>query len=235
MTGEPWLTAFTCTGWPFASPNAPPSEVALLAADHVQARPELRRLHLVGDVLEHADDLAAFDLVEDLAAELRVVALLVDRERAVADDRDAAIGRGDEVVPSEILVARQQRHVRHALELHGGPRLRVRAAVRARRLAELLVVPVEPGRLFARRLIVDEDAVLDDVERLGLHAFVVPSARRQRSDLRAIAANVHQLGPVLERAEHFLRRRDEARAGVVRLVAHARDRARSGARPIRES
>ena len=63
-------------------------------------------LHLIGDVLEHADDLAALDLVEDLAAELRVVALLIDRERAVADDRDAAIGRRDEVVPAEVLVAR---------------------------------------------------------------------------------------------------------------------------------
>ena len=36
---------------------------------------------------------AVADLVEELlAAELRVVALLVDRERAVADDRDAAVG-----------------------------------------------------------------------------------------------------------------------------------------------
>ena len=54
----------------------------------------------------------------------------------------------------------------------------------------------------------------------GLHAFVVPAAGGERADLRAIAANVHELGAVLERAEHFLRRRDEARAGVVRLVAH---------------
>src|SRR4249920_3273270 len=66
-------------------------EVALLPANHIQARPEFRRLHLIRDVFEHSDDLAALDLVKDLAAELRVVALLVDRERSVADDRDAAI------------------------------------------------------------------------------------------------------------------------------------------------
>src|SRR6476646_11871256 len=82
-------------------------EVALLAANHIQARPELWRLHLICDVLEHPDDLAALDLVEDLAAKLRVVPLLVDRERSVADDRAAAICRRDEIGLAEIFVARQ--------------------------------------------------------------------------------------------------------------------------------
>src|SRR5258705_10403910 len=122
--------------------------IAFRAADHVQARPELRRLHLIRHVAEHPDDLAALDLVEHLTAELRVVALLIDREGAVADDGDSAIGRGDEILPPDILVAREQRDVRHALELHRGPGLGVRAAVRARRLADLLVVPVEPQRLL---------------------------------------------------------------------------------------
>src|SRR6185369_10479252 len=79
-------------------------EVALWTADHVQARPELRRLHLIGDVLEHTGDLPTLDLVENLAAELRVVALLVDRERAIADDGDAAIGGGDEIVPTDVFL-----------------------------------------------------------------------------------------------------------------------------------
>ena len=43
---------------------------------------------------------------------------------------------------------------------------------------------------------------------------------RAAAFLRAVALNVHELRAVLERAEHLLRRRDEARAGVVRLVAH---------------
>src|ERR1700757_3963105 len=63
-------------------------EVALRSADNVHRAPELRRPHLISAVLEHADDLAALDLIEELSAELRVVALLVDRERAVADDAD---------------------------------------------------------------------------------------------------------------------------------------------------
>src|SRR5690606_33170716 len=52
-----------------------------LVADGRAGVPELRRAHLVSDVLEHARDLAVLDFVEQLPAELRVVALLVDRER----------------------------------------------------------------------------------------------------------------------------------------------------------
>src|SRR3546814_13215990 len=70
--------------------------VVALVADRRAGIPELRRADLVGHVLEHPGDLAVLDLVEQLAAELRVVALLVNREGAVADDVDAflEIGRG---------------------------------------------------------------------------------------------------------------------------------------------
>src|SRR5688500_14776321 len=63
--------------------------VIRLVADRHAGVPELRRADLVGDILDHAADLAVLDLVEQLAAELRVVALLVDREGAIADDVDA--------------------------------------------------------------------------------------------------------------------------------------------------
>src|SRR3970282_2439566 len=51
--------------------------VDLLAHGHARV-PEFRGADLVGDVLDHAGDLAVLDLIEQLAAELRVVALLVD-------------------------------------------------------------------------------------------------------------------------------------------------------------
>src|SRR5690606_41625101 len=63
------------------------AEVALVA-DRTARVPELRRADLVGHVLEHPRDLAIPDLVIQLAAELRVVALLVDRIRAAAVDVD---------------------------------------------------------------------------------------------------------------------------------------------------
>src|SRR5690606_28301170 len=73
--------------------------VRRLAADEVDGVPEFRGAHHVGDVLELSDDLAATDLVADLRAELRVVALLVDGIRGAADHRDALVRGGDEVVP----------------------------------------------------------------------------------------------------------------------------------------
>src|SRR4029079_14025150 len=104
--------------------------------------------------------------------EMRVGALLLDRERAIADDGDAAIGGGDEIVPTDVFLAGQQRDVWHTLELYRRPGLRVRAAMCPRRAPKFLVVPVEPERLLARRLIFDEHTFLDDVEVFGLHAFV---------------------------------------------------------------
>src|SRR5260370_22080202 len=79
--------------------------VALLAADHVHRVPEVRCAHLVCDILELAQDLAALDLVKELAAELRVVALLVDGETAVAHDGDPAVRRGNDLVPTDVLLA----------------------------------------------------------------------------------------------------------------------------------
>jgi hypothetical protein len=46
--------------------------------------PKLLRIRLVGDIAQHPDHLAVADLVEQLAAELEIVALLIDREGAVA-------------------------------------------------------------------------------------------------------------------------------------------------------
>src|SRR5690349_16636729 len=43
-------------------PERAAEEVALRSADHVERGPEIRRAHLIGDVLQHADDLAALDL-----------------------------------------------------------------------------------------------------------------------------------------------------------------------------
>src|SRR5690606_13300275 len=106
------------------------------------------------------------------------------------------------------------------LELHVGPRLRIRTSVRPHRLVALRIPPVEPGRLLARGLVVDEDAVLDDVEVFGHDAFVIPADRRQRAELRPVATHIREIRTMTELAEHLLRRREEARAGVVRLGTH---------------
>ena len=55
-------------------------------------------LRLIGHAREHAALLAAFDLPERVAAELEIVALLVDRETAVALDQDAVVDARDQIV-----------------------------------------------------------------------------------------------------------------------------------------
>src|SRR5690554_279502 len=95
-------------GLALAVEERPAQAVIGLVADRAAGVPELRRADLVGHVLDHAGDLAVLDLVEQLAAELRVVALLLDRERAVADDVDAVLHVLDHVRDRELLIAGRQ-------------------------------------------------------------------------------------------------------------------------------
>ena len=78
-----------------ASPEHPPR---LLAGDRVEIGPEVGRDRVVGDVAHHPRLLAVPDLPEAVAAELAVVALLIDRVAAAAVDQDPVLRVGDELV-----------------------------------------------------------------------------------------------------------------------------------------
>src|SRR5690606_29921907 len=183
--------------------------VALVAHRHAGV-PELRGADLVGHVLEHAGDPPVLDLVEQLAAELGVVALLVDRERAVADDVDAVLHVLDHVGHRQLRAARGQRDVGHALELHARPRVGVAAAVG-------LGLPQDVG-LVADGLVVDQDAVADQVPALALHALVVVADRAEAAGLGLVGEDRDLVAAVAE-AGLALVERGEAGAGVVGLVA----------------
>src|SRR5690606_24533352 len=58
--------------------EGPAETIAALVADCRAGIPEFRRADLVGHVLDHSVDLAVLDPVEQFAAELGVVALLID-------------------------------------------------------------------------------------------------------------------------------------------------------------
>src|SRR5215208_2529965 len=88
----------------FAVRERPAEPVAGFAADHVHRVPEDRRVGLIRDVTQHADDFAALDLVERLAGKREVVALMVDRPRPAVADHHALVRRGDDVVERRILV-----------------------------------------------------------------------------------------------------------------------------------
>src|SRR5690606_36854100 len=66
--------------------------------DGIEVGPEVGGDGVVGHVGDHAGDAAVLDLPEDVATELAVVALLVDRVAAAAVDHDAVTDVGDHVV-----------------------------------------------------------------------------------------------------------------------------------------
>src|SRR5512138_1925074 len=95
--------------------------VGRASADAVAGAPEIGRSRLVRDVAQHAGDLPLADLPERLAAELEVVALLVDRPAAVTVNQDAFVHVRHEVIERTVLPAGLERHVRHPRERNAGP------------------------------------------------------------------------------------------------------------------
>src|SRR2546430_10458198 len=69
-----------------------------LVANAVERSPEVGRTRLVNDARNHSALLAALDLPKSVAAELEVVALVVDGPRAAAVDENAVVHSGDQVV-----------------------------------------------------------------------------------------------------------------------------------------
>src|SRR6185437_11728536 len=61
------------------------------AGDGFAGIPEVRGLCLIRDAAQHPSLLPAFDFPERIAAKLKVVALLVDGETAIAIDQNAVI------------------------------------------------------------------------------------------------------------------------------------------------
>ena len=187
------------------------AELLILARprDAVEVAPEVRRDRVVRHVRHLTRDLAVLDLPEDVAAELAVVPLLVDRVAAAAVDHHAVLHVGDELVAlRRVGRSRLQVHVRHAEERIVAPRVRERAAA-----AEVLADEV---RGLAVGLQADEDAVADDRALRRLHAVVVVGVRAE-AVVGLVGRDVHVLRAVLELSD--VGNLDEARAGVVRLVA----------------
>src|SRR3989441_5827680 len=101
----------------------------LLTANGVQVPPEIGGDRVVGDVGHHARDPAVLDLPEAIAAELAVVALLIDRVAAAAVDEHAVFRVLDDLIAvRRPFRPRLEPHVRHAQERVVAPRGCRRAA-----------------------------------------------------------------------------------------------------------
>src|SRR5690606_9174924 len=144
--------------------------VAVLPADHVHRVPEVRRAALICHVLQHARDPAVAHLIGNLAGELEVVALLIDGPRPTILHDDAPLCIGHDVIERDVLLARHERDVGHALEGDIAPGLRERAAVRAIHPGQRR----DPRGLLTCGLIILEYSVLDDHPLVGGDSFVIP-------------------------------------------------------------
>ena len=68
---------------PFSAVGSAPQSPFFFSADRVHRVPELCRDSGVGRVLQHPGSLSVLDLPSEFAAELEVVAFIVDRPRAI--------------------------------------------------------------------------------------------------------------------------------------------------------
>src|SRR5688500_20216323 len=85
-------------GLSLAAVRSAPEGPLRLVAKHVQALPELRADAGVGRILDHPSALAILDLPADLATELEIQALVVDRPRAVSVNQDVDLGGRDHLL-----------------------------------------------------------------------------------------------------------------------------------------
>src|SRR3954452_1698524 len=159
------------TRFPLAAVERAAQHVGLWSSDRFHRPPEVRRRRLVGDITNHAVELAAADAVEPLAGELEVVALHVDGPRLVADDVDAVVDPGNQLLGRRPVGSGLQRYVGHPPDRRMQRRVGEGATVGPGLTRLARDPPVE--------LVADQDAVLDDVPGLRLHTFVVPADRRQ--------------------------------------------------------
>src|SRR5208282_5397302 len=180
-------------------------------ADGIEGVPELRRDSRVRRVLHHAQPLPAFDLPANFAAELKVIALVVDRPRAVGLHQKSMIRGSNQLLQAERLLTRQQADVGHANHREPIPALRAQRAARA--------ALADGVRGLARTEITGKQSVRDNRRALRRNSLIVEakSAESRPMLLARVGNHIHHLAAVAKRTK--LVEREKRRAGEVRLHA----------------
>src|SRR5258705_8498160 len=196
-------------GLPLAAVRRAPQRPMLRPRDRRARVPELRADPAVARILQHAPALAVPNLPGDLAPELEVVALVVDRPALVGLHVNAAIGSAENCL--QRLPARLEADVSHADQRDPPPAVRPHRPVRA-------ILPHRRSGL-PRRHVPDEQAVANDVRPLRRHSLIVERECPQPRPVlqTSIANHVHHVGPVTQPAQLIERQKTHAR--VIRLAA----------------
>src|ERR1022692_2751059 len=195
-------------GLAFATIGDAPQRPVFASRDGRAGVPELRRDAAVAGVLQHADALAVAHLPGDFAAELEMVALVVDGPTAIGLHVDGVVGAHHFV---ERLLTGEQAHVGHADERQPRPAVGAHAAV-GTRLAHR-------GGGLARSHVAGELASADDIGGLRGHAFIVESESAETGAVlkASVADHVDDLGAIAQVVE--LIEGEKAHAGVVGFAA----------------
>src|SRR6202041_1274086 len=98
------------------------------SCDAVARAPEVAGFRLVSHAGNHPRLLAALDLPERIAAELEVVALLVNGETAIAVNQNSIVHSGDQRIRRDLARSRFQPYIGHTLEWHAVPRIGIAAS-----------------------------------------------------------------------------------------------------------
>src|SRR5580658_10635084 len=115
---------------PFAVVECAAQPIVTLISHLHTGIPELPGIRLVGYILQHAYYLTIFYLVEHLSPKLEIVSLLIDRERAISYDIDTFLHVFDHIIHAQRILPGTERDIRHTLELHVGPALRIATSLR---------------------------------------------------------------------------------------------------------
>src|SRR5947199_9963929 len=119
-------------GLAFAAIWGAPKRPLVTGADGVHRVPEFGGDSGIRWILEHASQLAAFDLPANLAAKLEVITLVVNGPGSVRLHENAVISAGDELIKGQRLFSRQDADIGHADEWNPVPALGAHGAVGAR-------------------------------------------------------------------------------------------------------
>src|SRR5688500_19099379 len=116
-------------GLPLAVRRRAPQPIGGATTDAVARGPEIRRARLVGRVLHDRAQLSVGDLADHGAAELEVVALLIDRRNPATDDEEDTFDVAEQRVERNVRLGRLERDVWHPWEGHARPVIRDRKSV----------------------------------------------------------------------------------------------------------
>src|SRR5438034_2273930 len=160
--------------------------VGCLATQTVARVPEIGRARLIRDIAQHGADFAFVDFPKRLAAELKIVTLLIDRPTAVTINQNALLHFGNQFLQRNALLRRFERDIGHARKGHAAPTVGVQAAIR--------FLVADQWRQIARGLPIHEDSILYQIPALGRHALIVIGHRSQTLWLRAVGEEVAAFG-----------------------------------------